>query len=119
MTIELPPLHYPRDALAPHLSAETIDFHYGKHHQAYVMNLNGLVKGTEFEHASLEDIVCATSSPVFNNAAPAWNHTFERPLPACDVREHAHYIDDRNARPSYVTAFWKLVNREAVGSRVR
>ena len=76
MAIELPPLPYARDALAPHVSAETIDYHYGKHHQAYVNNLNGLIKGTEFESASLEDIVRRSSGPTFNNAAQVWNHTF-------------------------------------------
>ncbi|NJD30583.1 MAG: superoxide dismutase [Fe] [Gammaproteobacteria bacterium] len=76
MAIELPPLPWPRDALAPHISAETIDYHYGKHHQAYVTNLNGLIKGTEFENAPLEEIVRKSSGPVFNNAAQVWNHTF-------------------------------------------
>ena len=76
MSIELPPLPYARDALAPYISAETIDFHYGKHHQAYVTNLNQLIKGTDFENACLEDIVRNSSGAVFNNAAQAWNHTF-------------------------------------------
>ncbi len=76
MAITLPPLPWSRDALAPHISAETIDFHYGKHHQAYVTNLNGLIKGTEFENAPLEEIVRKSSGPVFNNAAQVWNHTF-------------------------------------------
>ena len=76
MAHPLPPLPWPRDALAPHISAETIDYHYGKHHQAYVTNLNNLVKGTEFEQATLEDIVRKSSGPVFNNAAQVWNHTF-------------------------------------------
>jgi Fe-Mn family superoxide dismutase len=192
MAILLPALPYARDALAPHISAETIDYHYGKHHQAYVTNLNKLVLGTEFENASLEDIVRASSGPVFNNAAQVWNHTFyweglsprgggapkgrlaeeikssfggfeqfvdaftktavgtfgsgwawlvrkeggglalvstsnaatpltgkDRPLLTCDVWEHAYYIDYRNARPSYVDAFWKLVDWEAVASRMK
>lgn len=72
----LPALPYAKDALAPHISAETLDFHYGKHHQAYVTNLNNLIKGTEFESASLEDIVKKSSGGVFNNAAQIWNHTF-------------------------------------------
>jgi Fe-Mn family superoxide dismutase len=72
----LPPLPYAMDALAPHLSRETFEFHYGKHHQAYVTNLNNLIKGTEFENASLEEIVRKSSGPVFNNAAQVWNHTF-------------------------------------------
>jgi Fe-Mn family superoxide dismutase len=76
MAIVLPPLPWPRDALAPHISAETIDYHYGKHHQAYVTNLNGLIKGTDLEQATLEEIVRKSSGPVFNNAAQVWNHTF-------------------------------------------
>ena len=76
MAIELPALPYARDALAPHISAETIDYHYGKHHQTYVTNLNNQIKGTEFENASLEDIVRKSSGGMFNNAAQVWNHTF-------------------------------------------
>lgn len=64
------------DALSPHISKETLEFHYGKHHQAYVTNLNNLIKGTEFESATLEDIVKRSSGGVFNNAAQVWNHTF-------------------------------------------
>jgi len=76
MTHVLPALPYAAEALAPVISAETIDFHYGKHHQAYVTNLNNLVPGTEFEDASLEDIVMKSSGGIFNNAAQVWNHTF-------------------------------------------
>ncbi|HVN41424.1 MAG TPA: Fe-Mn family superoxide dismutase [Steroidobacteraceae bacterium] len=192
MSIELPPLPYARDALAPHISAETIDFHYGKHHQAYVTNLNGLVKGTDLEGKSLEHIVKHSTGPVFNNSAQVWNHTFyweglspkgggeptgrlaqaikasfgghaefvaeftkvavgtfgsgwawlverpdgklglvstsnaatpltgeDRPLLTCDVWEHAYYIDYRNARASYVNAFWNVVSWEAVARRMR
>lgn len=72
----LPPLPYPKEALEPHISRETLEFHHGKHHQAYVTNLNNLIKGTEFENASLEDIVRKSSGGVFNNAAQVWNHTF-------------------------------------------
>jgi Fe-Mn family superoxide dismutase len=72
----LPALPYAMDALAPHISKETFEFHYGKHHQAYVTNLNNLVKGTEFADAKLEDIVKKSSGGVFNNAAQVWNHTF-------------------------------------------
>ena len=76
MAIELPPLPWAKDALAPHISAETIDFHYGKHHQAYVTNLNNQIAGTEFESLSLEAIIKKSSGGMFNNAAQVWNHTF-------------------------------------------
>jgi Fe-Mn family superoxide dismutase len=72
----LPALPYANDALQPHISKETLEFHYGKHHQTYVTNLNNLIKGTEFESMSLEDIVRKSSGGVFNNAAQIWNHTF-------------------------------------------
>ena len=76
MAIELPPLPWARDALAPHISAETIDYHYGKHHQTYVTNLNNQIKGTEFESMPLEEIVRKSQGGMFNNAAQIWNHTF-------------------------------------------
>ncbi|HBK55835.1 MAG TPA: superoxide dismutase [Fe] [Xanthomonadales bacterium] len=76
MAIELPALPYARDALAPHISAETIDFHYGKHHQTYVTNLNKLIEGTEFADLDLEAIVRKSQGGMFNNAAQVWNHTF-------------------------------------------
>ncbi|CAB1370383.1 superoxide dismutase [Denitratisoma oestradiolicum] len=73
----LPALPYAQDALAPHISKETIEYHYGKHHQAYVTNLNNLIKGTEFESLDLEAIVKkAPAGGVYNNAAQVWNHTF-------------------------------------------
>jgi len=75
--IQLPELPYPRDALAPLISKETLDYHYGKHHAAYVANLNKLVPGTEFENMSLEEIIKkAKPGAIFNNAAQVWNHTF-------------------------------------------
>jgi Fe-Mn family superoxide dismutase len=76
MEHKLPELPYPMDALQPTISKETLEFHYGKHHQTYVTNLNNLIKGTEFENASLEDIVKKSSGGIFNNAAQVWNHTF-------------------------------------------
>lgn len=186
MAFELPALPYEKNALAPHISEETLEFHYGKHHNTYVVKLNGLIKDTEFADKSLEDIVKSSSGGVFNNAAQIWNHTFywnslspngggepqgelakaidqafgsfqsfkeafndkavnnfgsswtwliknaegaldivntsnaatpltepgQTPLLTCDLWEHAYYIDYRNLRPSYLEAFWKLVNWE-------
>lgn len=183
MTISLPPLPYPIDALSPHISQETLEYHYGKHHQTYVTNLNKLIAGTEFESMPLEDIIMKSKGGIFNNAAQVWNHTFYwqslspkggaeptgtlmaainqyfgsfaefkeqftqvalgtfgsgwawlvqdtagalkivstsnagtpltdgvTPLITCDVWEHAYYIDYRNARATYINAFWLLVN---------
>jgi Fe-Mn family superoxide dismutase len=76
MVHELPPLPYAMNALAPHISQETLEYHYGKHHKTYVDNLNKLIPGTEFESLSLEDIVKKASGGIFNNAAQVWNHTF-------------------------------------------
>ena len=76
MAHELPALPYEKNALEPHISAETLEFHYGKHHQTYVDKLNGMIGGTEFENASLEDTIMKSSGGVFNNAAQIWNHTF-------------------------------------------
>ncbi len=76
MSIELPALPYDRTALEPHISAETIDFHYGKHHQGYVTNLNKMIEGTEFASLSLEEIIRKAQGGMFNNAAQVWNHSF-------------------------------------------
>jgi Fe-Mn family superoxide dismutase len=81
MAIELPPLPYEKTALEPTMSAETLDFHHGKHHNAYVVNLNNLIKGTDLENKSLEEIILASAGDaskagVFNNSAQIWNHTF-------------------------------------------
>ena len=76
MAFELPPLPYDKNALAPHISAETLEYHHGKHHQAYVTNLNKLVDGKPEASKSLEDIIKSSDGPLFNNAAQVWNHTF-------------------------------------------
>src|SRR5689334_1322175 len=81
MAFTLPPLPYDKTALEPFMSAKTFDFHYGKHHQAYVTKLNELVAGSEFEKMKLEDIILKTAgntdkAAIFNNAAQIWNHTF-------------------------------------------
>ena len=191
MAIELPELPYAIDALAPHISQETLEFHHGKHHKTYVDKLNGMIPGTEFEGKSLEDIIKASSGPVFNNAAQIWNHTFywnclspngggeptgavadainaafgsfaefkaafndravnnfgsswtwlvknadgkleivntsnagtpmtdgQTALLTVDLWEHAYYIDYRNARPTYLGAFWALVNWDFVAANL-
>ena len=76
MTHELPALPYEKNALEPVISAETIDYHYGKHHQTYVTNLNNLIKDTDYAEMSLEEIIMKSSGGLFNNAAQVWNHTF-------------------------------------------
>ena len=76
MAFELPALPYEKNALEPHISAETLEYHYGKHHATYVTKLNGLVEGTDMATKSLEDIVKNSEGGVFNNAAQIWNHTF-------------------------------------------
>ncbi|MDD2907868.1 MAG: Fe-Mn family superoxide dismutase [Candidatus Gracilibacteria bacterium] len=73
---ELPKLPYEKNALEPYISAETLEYHYGKHHQAYVTNLNNLTAGTPFENMSLEEVIKTSSAGIFNNSAQVWNHTF-------------------------------------------
>lgn len=95
MSFELKPLPYPMDGLDPYISRLTLEFHYGKHHQGYVNKLNGLVSGTKFENASLDDIVREAEGGIFNNGAQVWNHTFYwecmkpggSPLPGGDFKK--------------------------------
>jgi Fe-Mn family superoxide dismutase len=76
MAFELPKLPYGPDALAPVIDKQTIEFHHGKHHQAYVTNLNNLIVNSKFENATLEEIIKTADGPIFNNGAQVWNHTF-------------------------------------------
>jgi Fe-Mn family superoxide dismutase len=76
MEHKLPALPYAKEALQPHISAETLEYHHGKHHQTYVTNLNNMIKGTEYENMSLEEIIQKSTGGVFNNSAQVWNHTF-------------------------------------------
>ena len=194
MSFSLPDLPYQKNALAPHISEETINYHYGKHHKTYVDKLNAaLEQNAEFSGKSLEEIIKKSSGPIFNNAAQVWNHTFywhclspngggkptskikelieknfgsfeafsekftnnainnfgsgwtwlvqkgedeleiintsnaETPLTnenvnvllTVDVWEHAYYVDYRNARPNYLSAFWNLINWDFVNQNLK
>lgn len=191
MEHKLPELPYAKDALQPHISAETFEYHHGKHHNAYVTNLNNLIKGTKYESMTLEEIIKSSEGGLFNNAAQVWNHTFfwncmspkgggvpggkvadlinqkwgsfdkfkeefaknavgnfgsgwtwlvqnskgeveimntsnadtpmvhnMKALMTIDVWEHAYYIDYRNARANFVTAFWNLANWDFVNQNL-
>jgi superoxide dismutase, Fe-Mn family len=114
----LPPLPYPHDALQPHISKETLEFHHGKHHQAYVTNLNNLVKGTEFENLGLEDIVRKSQGGVFNNAAQVWNHTFfwNSMSPKGGGQPSGALADAINAKWGSFDAFKDAFAKSAVGN---
>ena len=118
MAHTLPELPYALDALAPHISKETLEFHYGKHHQTYVTNLNNLIAGTEFEQASLEDIVKKSSGGVFNNAAQIWNHTFywNSLSPNGGGAPSGKLADAINAKWGSVDAFKEAFNKSAAGN---
>jgi superoxide dismutase, Fe-Mn family len=118
MAHTLPPLPYASDALAPHLSKETFEYHYGKHHQAYVTNLNNLIPGTEFESLSLEEIVKKSSGGVYNNAAQIWNHTFfwSCMKPNGGGSPSGKLADAINAKFGSYDAFKEAFTKSAVGN---
>ena len=114
----LPPLPYPMDALQPHMSKETLEYHYGKHHQAYVTNLNNLIKGTEFENLALEDIIKKSSGGVFNNSAQVWNHTFFWSClsPQGGNAPSGKVADAINAKWGSFDAFKEAFTKSAIGN---
>ena len=118
MTHTLAPLPYEMDALAPHISKETLEYHYGKHHQTYVTNLNNLIPGTEFENATLEEIVKKSSGGVFNNAAQVWNHTFywNSLSPNGGGEPSGKLADAIKAKWGSVDAFKEAFNKSAAGN---
>ncbi len=118
MAHTLPPLPYAQDALAPHLSKETFEYHYGKHHQAYVTNLNNLIPGTEFENLSLEDIIKKSSGGIYNNSAQIWNHTFfwSCMKPAGGGEPTGALADAINAKFGSYAAFKEAFTKSAVGN---
>ena len=118
MEHQLPALPYAIDALAPHISKETFEYHHGKHHQAYVTNLNNLIKGTEFESLSLEDIVRKSAGGIFNNAAQVWNHTFfwHSMAPAGGGEPTGALAAAINAKWGSFAAFKEAFTKSAVGN---
>jgi superoxide dismutase, Fe-Mn family len=114
----LPALPYAMDALAPHVSKETLEFHYGKHHQTYVTNLNNLIKGTEFEAMDLEEIVRKSSGGVFNNAAQIWNHTFywNSLAPTGGAEPTGAVLEAVNKKWGSFAAFKEAFNKSATGN---
>ncbi|HWL74228.1 MAG TPA: Fe-Mn family superoxide dismutase [Burkholderiaceae bacterium] len=114
----LPPLPYPKDALEPHMSKETFEYHYGKHHQAYVTNLNNLIKGTEFENMALEDIIRKSSGGVFNNSAQVWNRTFfwNCMAPKGGGEPRGALADAINKKWGTFAAFKEAFSKSAVGN---
>jgi Fe-Mn family superoxide dismutase len=118
MAHTLPALPYAMDALAPIISKETLEFHYGKHHQTYVTNLNNLIPGTEFESSSLEEIVKKSSGGIFNNAAQVWNHTFywNSMAPNAGGEPTGKLAEAINAKWGSVAAFKEAFNKSAAGN---
>lgn len=118
MSFELPKLPYAIDALAPHISKETLEYHYGKHHQTYVNTLNTLIVGTEFENATLEEIILKSSGPMFNNAAQVWNHTFywESLKPQGGGAATGKIAEEINKKWGSFEAFQEAFDKCAVGT---
>jgi len=118
MEHQLPALPYAKNALAPYISEETLEFHYGKHHQTYVTNLNNLIKGTEFENSSLEEIVKKSSAGIYNNSAQIWNHTFfwSSMKPNGGVSPTGALADAINAKWGSFDEFKKAFQASAVGN---
>ena len=118
MSYTLPALPYATDALMPHISPETFEYHYGKHHQAYVTNLNNLVGGTEFAGLPLEDVVKKSAGPIFNNAAQVWNHTFfwNSMKPAGGGEPTGALADAIVAKWGSYAAFKEAFTKSAVGN---
>ena len=118
MTHELPPLPYAKDALQPHISAETLEYHYGKHHQTYVTNLNNLIPGTEFADMTLEDVIKKSTGGIFNNAAQVWNHSFYWNClsPHGGGAPHGALADAINAKWGSFDAFKEAFTKAAIGT---
>ena len=114
----LPALPYAMDALVPHISRETFEYHYGKHHQAYVTNLNNLIKGTEYENATLEDIIKKSSGGIYNNSAQVWNHTFfwNCMKPGGGGAPSGALLDSINKKWGSLDEFKKAFQTSAVGN---
>lgn len=118
MAHTLPALPYALDALAPIISQETLEYHYGKHHQSYVTNLNNLIPGTEFENASLEEIIKKASGGIFNNAAQIWNHTFywNSLTPKSSGKPSGKLADAINAKWGSFEKFQEAFAKSAAGN---
>lgn len=117
MAFELPALPYAKNALEPHISAETLEYHHGKHHQTYVTKLNGLIEGTEFEGKSLEEIVTSSTGGIFNNAAQHWNHSFYwNCLSPKGGQPSGALADAINAEFGSLDAFKEQFNTSAAGN---
>ena len=118
MEHQLPALPYAKNALAPHISEETLEFHYGKHHQTYVTNLNNLIKGTEFENSSLEEIIKKSSAGIYNNSVQIWNHTFfwSSMKPSGGGAPTGALADAINAKWGSFDEFKKAFQASAVGN---